>query len=340
MPHQTHLSRRELSKQCAFEHHIYLSDEGRMEGTLVDGTSGRTITKRALHGFVLLRQEEPDFVQPLEINERYWADFSVQGYAATLEGEEGLFVQTGHWLESVVKYQLVKIDRIQSLELGSDPAFRGGICGYLASPCGSISLSTHPPCWWPKDAQRAWLRLRGVQHPTALPSVQYNVATHDTPHYPCLPAASSSRPGLTFLPIGSNPADQPAPGKRAIVDPQEPGAAGDGTIVPEVKRRRSAKPFCLEDPEVLRLAIPFDEEPNHATGMGERGSALRPDSSSWVVTGGFYSWVLGKAIRSSAAITEEPGDDSETRPPARQHAADPARQERKANPTNNNSADV
>jgi hypothetical protein len=74
----------------------------------------------------MLQNNEPSFVVPLGLHKDYWKDISFLGYAASLSGDEGLCVQTGHWMEDIVEAPLLSISDIVSLELKSDPHFRQG----------------------------------------------------------------------------------------------------------------------------------------------------------------------------------------------------------------------
>ncbi|KAG8722211.1 hypothetical protein FRC08_005569 [Ceratobasidium sp. 394] len=288
------------------------------------------VFKRALHGFVLLRQGEPDFVQPLVIKESYWADFSVQGYAATLEGEEGLCVQTGYWFDNVVKYQLVKIDRIQALELRSDPAFRNGepcmwlfadnyryammcpfmffqdmwaltLAGYLTSPCQPMSLSAHRPIWWPEAAQPAWLRLQRA----VLPSVTWNTTINDTWHNPGFPVVSALRSGLVSLAPASNPTIESASAKRACGVHEQSGNVADGTAPRDAERCRPDELMCLEDPHCLERVL--GSGPSSGQGVVDGAEPWSSLSSSLIIRAArrLHSWVLGEPATPSAVTVDK-----------------------------------
>ncbi|KAG8736464.1 hypothetical protein FRC10_009306 [Ceratobasidium sp. 414] len=336
----------QLWKERVLEQHVYLGDERRIEAMTMKSKNGDPVFLRALHGFVVLREEEPEFIQPLEMEADFWVGVSVLGYAATLEGEEGLFVQTGHWFDNLVNYHLVKIDHIRSLEFRSNPAFRSGepcmwlsaenydyammcsfsffenlwhltLAGYLASPCKPTSLSQSFPSWWPQQEQSIWVRLQAAERFAALPAIRRHMATNDTWHYPNLPALRTSMPALAPLHHGSNLPRAPANGKRTFGDPGHPGDAGNGSSMTDDERRRQTKRLCPEDPDrlnqVMRTCLSLSGVSRDTLAMDEQTNEMQPSLKSSVNNGYTNVWVLGEPTEPNGSLKENPAAGAKSR---------------------------
>jgi hypothetical protein len=70
--------------------------------------------------------DKPTFLSSFGFNGVRRNEISVIGYAASLECDRSHFVQTGQWFPGVVETQLIYIRSVISLELRTDPSFRGG----------------------------------------------------------------------------------------------------------------------------------------------------------------------------------------------------------------------
>ncbi|KAG8712532.1 hypothetical protein FRC08_014447 [Ceratobasidium sp. 394] len=283
MSHLVCSSVSDLWKERVLAHHVFIADE-RREEAMSKALKGGITFYRALHGFVLLRGEEPDFVQPFAIESGYWKGVTVMGYAAELQGQEGLFVQSGHWFHDLVKFHLVQIDDVTSLELGSHPTFRNGeacmwlsagnykyammspfsffeslwqltLDGYLASPCGMPPLSNGRPAWLAGQAQTVWVRLQYQARIDSMPAIRRKLASNDAWHYPREPPQSSSRPMVCPVSIDCNALPGQNGTKRAIDDSHLPGATSSQQPPEDGERRRKARRYAIEDPNRLHLVM-------------------------------------------------------------------------------------
>jgi hypothetical protein len=146
MHHLNVSSVEEVLRQRFYEEHIYIGDEREQEAAMMitkqsntgmcivacglshvaPHQSGPTVFHRALHGFVLLKDDKPGAIIPFAQGKDSWKYVTVIGYAASLSGDAGLCAQTGQWFEGSVKPQLLSIRGIKSMDLVSDPSYRNG----------------------------------------------------------------------------------------------------------------------------------------------------------------------------------------------------------------------
>ncbi|KAG9101459.1 hypothetical protein FS749_006678 [Ceratobasidium sp. UAMH 11750] len=323
-----------LLKERILEHHVYLGAERKLEAMwMTSGTKGAAF-KRALHGFVLLRDDQPDFVQPFDISSGYWTGMTLLGYAATLEGQEGLQAQTGHWFEPLVKFHLVKVQDISSVELISQPDFRGGepclwlsaenyryalmcpfsffethwhltLAGYLASPFLPSSLSSGSPFWWPEDAQLLWQQLLNAERVAMMPAVRRDLVMNNTWHFAGRSTASSSRSGLAPVPIDCGPTQGMLPGKRYNDDPGDSSHGANESLLTDAERRRLTKRFRVDDSnrldQVMKASLTLGEVRTDLTPAEQPTTNEPAPLRSYISQGLADIWDLGEPTPGSTS---------------------------------------
>ncbi|KAF8597805.1 hypothetical protein BDV93DRAFT_513030 [Ceratobasidium sp. AG-I] len=100
------------------------------------------VKKRALHGFVFIRDDRPIDILELEIVPGFWSGVTVLGYAASLQGDDCLGIQTGYWQRPYSNsYLYLRIRHVESLKWLADPSFRKNTpCLWLTAKEGEYAL--------------------------------------------------------------------------------------------------------------------------------------------------------------------------------------------------------